>query len=155
MSWDAYIDVLLNSKFMHSAALIGLADGSYWAYGGKEIPQPDEIQQLLEYVRTPVQTLRSGIVINQVKYFGLHHGFDGESRYLIFKKGCAGGCIYTTNQLMICAVYGPECRNPEDNKTDLVGAAREPASLPADDVNPADCHATVKKICEYLFKLGF
>eukprot|EP00796_Vickermania_ingenoplastis_P013353 gene13353-9185_t len=142
MSWNAYIDVLLNSQHMHSATLIGLADGSYWAFGGTEIPQPQEVQQLMEYVTTPAQTLKSGIVVNGVKYFGLQHGFDGESRYLIFKKGCAGGCICTTNQLFICAVYGPECHLTDGTDPFSLHRLREPTQATAELVNPADCHST-------------
>lgn len=141
---------------MHSAALIGLEDGTFWAYGGEEVPQPEEVQQLLDYVSTPAQTLKSGVCINNVKYFGLQHGFDGESRYIIFKKGCAGGCAYTTNQLLICAVYGPPCRREATTCDEAGNAEREPLkSSDAAVVNPADCHSAVKNIASYLSKLGY
>lgn len=152
MSWNSYIDVLLGSKLMHSAALIGLEDGTYWAFGGMEVPLPEEVQPLLDYVSTPVQALKSGILINEVKYFGLQHGYDGESRYVIFKKGSAGGCAFTTNQLLICGIYGPPCRKEGSNEEPNPGA-REPVSHPS--VHPADCHACVKNIASYLSKLGY
>lgn len=151
MSWDSYINVILADPFIHSAALIDLNDGSYWAYGGSEVPQPEEIPALLDYVKVPSQALKSGIIINGVKYFGLHHGCDGDSRYIIFKKGCAGGCGYTTNQLLICAVYGPDCKNIGSCSKGKEG--QEPIS--SESLNPAECHATVRKLCTYLFKLGF
>lgn len=156
MSWNIYVDALKKNKYIHSVALIGLSDGSYWAYGGPEVPQPDEVPLLLNYVATPAQALKSGVSINRIKYFGLHHGFDGESRYLIFMKGCTGGCVFTTNQLLICALYGPVNKESGDNCSGVQkNYLREPIACAVDVPNPAECHTEVKKICSYLSGLGF
>lgn len=156
MSWNIYVEALLKNKYIHSATLIGLTDGSYWAYGGPEIPQLDEVPLLLKYVATPAQALKSGVVINGVKYFGLHHGFDGESKYLIFMKGSRGGCAFTTNQLLICALYGPVQRASVESCADVgKDILREPIACAMDAANPGECHAAVKKICSYLSSLGY
>lgn len=156
MSWNIYVDALLKNKYIHSAALIGLSDGSYWAYGGPEVPQLDEVPLLLKYVATPAQALRSGVTINRVKYFGLHHGFDGDSQYLIFMKGCRGGCAFTTKQLLVCALYAPVDSETGENCAEAEQSVlREPVPGGMAAANPGECHAAVKKICSYLSNLGY
>lgn len=145
MSWDAYISALLTTKFIHSAALIDLMDGSFWAYGGPEVPRDEEVGPLLDYVGSAAKSLQCGITINGIKYLGLHYGFDGMSHYLFFRRGHDGGCIYTTNKLLICALYGPERTDNDDPFADH----------PGDVVNCSECHLAVKNICVYLSNLGF
>ncbi|CAD2216395.1 profilin [Angomonas deanei] len=151
MSWQAYIDdSLIASGFMHSAAIVSLADGSYWAYGGTAIPQPAEVKHILQILNDLTLVQSSGVTVGGVKYFGLQSGNDGESKYFFFKKGAAGGCVYTTKQAFIIGVYG----NPGDASS--LDSELHKSSAKADvPVNPADCNATVKRIADYLIKLGY
>ncbi|ORC88447.1 profilin [Trypanosoma theileri] len=150
MSWQAYIDdSLIGSGNMHSASIVGLSDGSYWAYGGTYIPQPEEVAHILKCLNNLSLVQSSGVTIYGVKFFGLQSGVDGQMKYIFFKKGAAGGCIYTTKQTAIIAVYG----NPGDASSlqqDLKKAKHTEAV-----VNPADCNATVKRIAEYLISLDY
>ncbi|EPY24976.1 profilin [Strigomonas culicis] len=150
MSWQAYIDdSLIGSGFMHSAAIVSLEDGSYWAYGGTYIPQPEEVTHILECIKNLTLVQSSGVTIYGVKFFGLQSGTDDDTKYIFFKKGAAGGCIYTTKQTFIVGVYG----NPGEASSlaqDLTKNAQH--DVP---VNPADCNSTVKRIAEYLIKLGY
>jgi profilin len=134
MSWQAYVDdSLIGSGHMHSAAIIGLADGSYWAYGGNYVPQPDEVQNILKTLQNPSMLMSSGVTIAGVKFLGLR----GDKEHLIFKKGSAGGCVYVSMQAAIIGIYGnPDQENAMFNK-----------EVP---VNPADCNATVERIAKYL-----
>ncbi|KAH9578832.1 Profilin [Trypanosoma melophagium] len=150
MSWQAYIDdSLIGSGFMHSAAIVGLSDGSYWAYGGTYIPQPEEVAHILKCLDDLSLVQSSGVTIYGVKFFGLQAGVDGQMKYIFFKKGAAGGCIYTSKQTAIIAVYG----NPGDASSlqqDLQKTGNTEAV-----VNPADCNSTVKRIAEYLISLDY
>nr|CCC95902.1 unnamed protein product [Trypanosoma congolense IL3000] len=150
MSWQSYVDEsLIGSGYMHSAAIVGLADGSYWAYGGTYIPQPEEVAHILKCLENLSLVQSSGVTIYGVKFFGLQSGSDGQMKYIFFKKGAAGGCIYTSKQTAIIAVYG----NPGDASAlqqDLQKA--ESTNVP---VNPADCNTTVKRIAEYLISLDY
>lgn len=150
MSWQAYIDdSLIGSGNMHSAAIVGLTDGSYWAYGGTYIPQPEEVKHIQKCLADPTLVQSSGVTIHGVKFFGLQSGTDGDSKFLFFKKGAAGGCVYTSKKAFIVAVYG----NPGDASSlqqDLQKNSKHAAT-----VNPADCNTTVKRIAEYLIKLGY
>lgn len=150
MSWQQYVDdSLIGSGFMHSAAIVSLADGSYWAYGGTYIPQPEEVKHILQCLSNLSLVQSSGVTIYGVKFFGLQSGADGNSKYVFFKRGGAGGCIFTTKQTFIIGVYG----NPEDASAlaqDLKKNTKH--DVP---VNPADCNATVKSIADYLIGLGY
>lgn len=150
MSWQAYVDdSLIGSGNMHSAAIIGSADGSYWAYGGNYIPQPEEVKHIQKCLNDFTLVQSSGVTIYGVKFFGLQCGSDGDSKYIFFKKGAAGGCIYTTKQAFIVAVYG----NPGDASSLTQDLKKNSAH--AATVNPADCNTTVKRIADYLIKLGY
>lgn len=150
MSWQQYIDdSLIGSGFMHSAAIVGLSDGNYWAYGGTYIPQPNEVQHILKCIADNSVVQESGVTIYGVKFFGLQAGVDGDTKYIFFKKGAAGGCIYTTKQTFIVAVYG----NPGNSSA--LSQDLQKKKEHDTEVNPADCNATVKRIAEYLIKLGY
>lgn len=84
-----------------------------------------------------------------MKFFGLQSGLDGDSKFIFFKKGAAGGCIYTTKQTFIIGVYG----NPGASSS-LQQDLQNNTSLEV-HVNPADCNTTVKRIAEYLINLGY
>lgn len=149
MSWQTYIDdSLIGSGFMHSAAIVGLTDGSYWAYGGTYIPQPAEVAHIQKCLKDPALVQSSGISIYGIKFFGLRSGADGDTSYIFFKKGGAGGCVYTTKQTFIVAVYGNPAE-PSALQQDLAKASHNVA------VNPTDCNATVKRIAEYLIQLNY
>lgn len=150
MSWQQYIDdSLIGSGFMHSAAIVGLTDGSYWAYGGTYVPQPDEVEHIQKCLNDLSLMQQTGIKIYGVKFFGLRSGVDGETKYIFFKKGSAGGCVYSTKQSFIVAVYG----NPGDESAAKMDSDKR-AVLDV-VVNPADCNMTVKRIAEYLINLGY
>ncbi|KEG14760.1 profilin [Trypanosoma grayi] len=150
MSWQAYVDdSLIGSGYMHSATIVGLRDGSVWAYGGTYIPQQKEIAHILKCLENLSLVQSSGITICNVKFFGLQSGVDGQMKYIFFKKGAAGGCIYTSKQAAIISVYG----NPADASSlqqDLAKAGTADVA-----VNPADCNSTVKRIAEYLISLEY
>ncbi|KAH8603348.1 putative Profilin [Trypanosoma vivax] len=150
MSWQAYVDdSLIGSGHMHSAAIVSLADGSYWAYGGTYIPQPEEVTHILKCIKDFSVVQSSGVTIHGVKFFGLQSGTDGQMKYIYFKKGAAGGCIYTSMQTAIIAVYG----NPGDASSLQQDLQKTAATGVA--VNPADCNTTVKRIAEYLISLEY
>lgn len=150
MSWQQYVDdSLIGSGFMHSAAIVGLKDGSYWAYGGTYIPQPEEVKYILQCLNNLSLVQSSGVTIYGVKFFGLQSGAEGDSKHIFFKKGAAGGCIYTTKQTFIIGVYG----NPADSSALAKDLKKDPKHDVA--VNPADCNTAVKRIADYLIKLGY
>ncbi|RNF04624.1 profilin [Trypanosoma conorhini] len=150
MSWQAYIDdSLIGSGYMHSAAIVGLSDGSYWAYGGTYIPQPDEVAHILKCLDNFSLVQSSGVTIYGVKFFGLQCGTDGEMKYIFLKKGAAGGCIYTSKQTAIIAIYG----NPGESSSLQHDLEKRGGADVA--VNPADCNSTVKRIAEYLISLDY
>lgn len=150
MSWQAYIDdSLIGSGHMHSAAIVGLHDGSYWAYGGTYIPQPDEVKHIQNCLQSLSLIQSTGVIIHGVKFFGLQSGAEDDMKFLFFKKGAAGGCVYSTKQTFIVGVYG----NPGDASSlqaDLTKNEKHNAL-----VNPADCNTTVRRIADYLTKLGY
>ncbi|CCW62722.1 unnamed protein product [Phytomonas sp. EM1] len=150
MSWQDYIDKnLIGSGNMHSSAIIGLKDGCYWAHGGTYLPQPEEIKHIQRCLEDLSLINSSGITINGVKFFGLQSGVDGDTRFIFFKKGPAGGCIYTTKQTFIIGVYG----NPtgvNSLQEDLQGQKAQEKV-----VNPALCNSSVKFIVKYLINLGY
>lgn len=120
--WQGYIDSsLIGSGAMHSAAIVGLADGSYWAYGGTHIPQPDEVQHILKALADPTIAQASGIRIAGEKYFTLR----AEPGLLYIKLGAGGACIGKTMQTAVIGVYG-------------------------EGVNPASCNAAVEGVVTYL-----
>lgn len=142
MSWQEYIDgSLIGSGHMHSAAIVGLADGSYWAYGGTYIPQPDEVAQILKILKEPSLIFSGGVTIAGQKFLGLR----SDNNHMIFKKGAAGGCVYVSNQAAVIGVYGDPAGDNELLKKDASGNA----------VNPADCNATVQRIADYLKSLQY
>lgn len=142
MSWQAYIDdSLIGSGHMHSASILGLADGSYWAYGGTYIPQPDEVATIMKIFKEPSLLQSGGVVVAGVKFIGLR----GDADHIIFKKGGAGGCAYKSNQAIVLGVYG----DPSGENAMLSKDANAVA------VNPADCNATVQRIAEYLKSLQY
>ncbi|CUG80391.1 profilin, putative, partial [Bodo saltans] len=142
MSWQQYIDdSLIGSGHMHSACIIGLADGSYWAYGGTYIPQPDEVAQILAILKEPTKLQVGGVTIASQKFLGLR----GDTKHFIFKKGGAGGCVYVSKQTAVVGIYGdPSGENVMLNK-DANAVA----------VNPADCNQTVERIANYLASLEY
>ena len=132
--WQGYIDnSLIGSGHMHSACLIG-NDGSYWAYGGSSVPQPDEAKHIISAIKSPDLARASGITIAGQKYFTLR----AEPGIIYFKKGGGGGCIAASTQGVVVGIYG----------------AVDEASLTASDshggVNPANCNMTVENIANYL-----
>jgi profilin len=142
MSWQQYIDEsLIGSGHMHSACIVGLADGSYWAYGGTFIPQPDEVNQILSILKEPTKLQVSGVTIAGQKFLGLR----GDNTHFIFKKGGAGGCVYVSKQTAVIGIYGdPSGENVMMNK--------DPNAVA---VNPADCNQTVERIANYLTSMEY
>jgi profilin len=146
--WQGYIDSsLIGSGNMHSAAIVGLADGSYWAYGGTYIPQPEEVTHILKALKDPSAALASGITIGGVKFFAVR----AVPGLIYIKKGGAGGCIAQSLQAAVIGIYG----NPEAGSALLAETSAKSAGGAAggdisNNVNPADCNATVESIANYL-----
>lgn len=147
--WQAYIDNnLIGSGYMHSAAIIGLADGSYWAYGGDYIPQPDEITHIQACLKDPSKALASGVTIATVKYLALR----ATPGSIILKKGGSGGCIFVSKQTIVIGIYG----NPEASSALASETAKDSAaSASTNTVNPADCNKTVEDIAKYLASVDY
>eukprot|EP00742_Colponemidia_sp_Colp-10_P018204 GILJ01021014.1.p1 GENE.GILJ01021014.1~~GILJ01021014.1.p1 ORF type:complete len:151 (+),score=38.78 GILJ01021014.1:45-497(+) len=147
--WQAYIDSsLIGSGFMHSAAIIGIQDGSYWAYGGDYIPQPEEITHIQACLKDPSKALASGVTIATVKYLAIR-ATPGQ---IILKKGGSGGCIAISKQAIVIGIYGnPEAASALAAETAKDGAA----SASTNSVNPADCNTTVEGIAKYLAGLDY
>ena len=144
--WQGYIDSsLIGSGHMHSAAIVGL-DGSYWAYGGTYIPQPEEVTHILKALKDPSVALASGITIGGVKFFAVR----ATPGLIYIKKGGAGGCIAQSLQAAVIGIYG----NPEAGSALLAETAAKSGGGAggdiANNVNPADCNATVESIANYL-----
>lgn len=132
--WQSYIDnSLIGSGHMHSAAIIG-NDGSYWAYGGDSVPQPDEAKHIAAAVKSPDVARTSGITIAGVKYFTLR----AEPGVVYFKKGGGGGCAAASVQGVVVGVYGSVDEASLTDKESKGG------------VNPANCNMTVENIANYL-----
>eukprot|EP00672_Neobodo_designis_P018299 CAMPEP_0174829672 /NCGR_PEP_ID=MMETSP1114-20130205/2069_1 /TAXON_ID=312471 /ORGANISM="Neobodo designis, Strain CCAP 1951/1" /LENGTH=131 /DNA_ID=CAMNT_0016063431 /DNA_START=58 /DNA_END=453 /DNA_ORIENTATION=+ len=126
--WQQYIDSsLIGSGHMHSAAIISKADGSYWAYGGDHVPQPDEAAHIVKCIADADTARASGVRIAGNKYFVVRVDEEGG---IIGKLG-AGGCyIAAAAQAIVIGVYGE-------------GTA------------PADCNVTVTGIVKYLKDNGY
>lgn len=147
--WQAYVDSsLIGSGFMHSAALIGLEDGSYWAHGGEYVPQPDEAAHITACLKEPSKALAGGITIATVKYFAVRATGDT----IVFKKGGSGGCIAKAGQCFVMGVYGnPEAASALTAETTKSGEPTDAGNA----VNPADCNTTVEGIATYLKEQGY
>eukprot|EP00758_Cryptobia_borreli_P006730 Tbor_TRINITY_DN5194_c1_g2::TRINITY_DN5194_c1_g2_i1::g.26176::m.26176/K05759/PFN; profilin len=147
--WQGYIDnSLIGSGNMHSAAIIGLSDGAYWAYGGDYVPQPDEVTHILACLKEPSKALASGITIAGIKYFAVR----AVPGMIIYKKGGSGGCICQSDQACIMGVYG----NPE--VPSALAAETEKSnnsSAITNTVNPADCNTTIEHIANFLKESGY
>jgi profilin len=120
--WQGYIDgSLIGSGNMHSAAIVGKADGSYWAYGGSYVPQPDEVQHILAAIASPDVARASGIKIAGQKYFTLL----AEPGKIFCKFGAGGAALVASNQTVVIGLYG-------------------------EGINPAACNMTVEGVAKYL-----
>lgn len=120
--WQGYIDgSLIGSGTMHSACIVGKADGSYWAYGGSYVPQPDEVAGIIAAVNNPDTARASGIKIAGQKYFTLM----AEPGKVFCKFGPGGAAIVSSQQAVVIGVYG-------------------------EGVNPATCNMTVESVAKYL-----
>lgn len=119
--WQAYIDnSLIGSGQMHSAAICGM-DGSYWAYGGTHLPQPEEVAHIVAAVKDPTLAQSKGIVIAGQKYFTLR----AQPGLIYCKLGATGACIAQTEQAVVLGVYG-------------------------EGINAAHCNMTVESVANYL-----
>jgi len=141
--WQGYIDTsLIGSGFMHSAAIVGLSDGSYWAYGGQFVPQPEELKHILKALKDPNLARQSGVHIGGEKFIV----YRAEPGLLYFKKGAAGGTIATSVQTAVIGVFGdPKVHTAASNDQ---AKATAQSQYPA--VNPPDCNSTVEGIAAYL-----
>lgn len=125
--WQGYIDTsLLGTGAMHSAAIIGLADGAYWAYGGTHIPQPDEVQHIIKSLADPSVAQAGGVRLAAAKYFTLR----ATPGLIYCKLGAGGACIAATKQAAIVGIYG-------------------------EGVNPAACNAAVENVAKFLADAGY
>ena len=126
--WQQYIDTsLIGSGHMHSATILSKADGSYWAYGGDHVPQPDESAHILKCITDPESARASGVRIGGNKYFVLRVDDEGN----IYGKLGAGGCyIAAAGQCIVVAVYG-------------------------EGHSPGDCNVAVNNIIKYLKENGY
>ena len=145
--WQGYIDdSLIGSGHMHSAAIVGLSDGGYWAYGGDYIPQPEEVTHILKALKEPSVALASGITIGGVKFFAVR-ALPG---LIVIKKGGSGGCIAVSTQAAVIGIYGDPGQGSAlaaETAAKSEGHSSAPDAIP---VNPADCNATVESIAKYL-----
>lgn len=122
--FQAYIDgSLIGSGQMHSACICGLSDGSYWAYGGDYVPQPDEVQHILKALQDPAIANAGGIKIATQKYFVIR----AQPGLIYAKLGAGGACIASSMQAVIIGVYG-------------------------EGTNPANCNMAVEGVADYLKK---
>ena len=125
--WQQYIDSnLVGSGHMHSACILGLADGGYWAYGGDHVPQPDEAAHIIKAVNNPDFARENGIRIGGQKYFTLR----ADKGLIYCKLGAGGATIAAGAQAVVIGVYGE-------------GQA------------PGDCNVTVEGIAKYLKEQGY
>lgn len=124
--WQGYItDSLIGSGEMHSAAIVGL-DGSYWAYGGDHVPQPDEAKHIAAAIKNPDLAREKGIHIGGNKYFTLR----AEENVMYVKLGAGGACIAAGAQAVVIGVYG-------------------------EGTNPANCNMAVEGVVKYLKDNGY
>jgi profilin len=126
--WQQYIDdSLIGSGNMHSATILSKADGSYWAYGGEHVPQPDEAAHIVKACADADLARSSGVRIGTNKYFVVRVDENGG---IIGKLG-AGGCyIAAAGQCIVVGVYG-------------------------EGTNPAHCNESVITIIKYLKENGY
>ena len=123
MAWQQYIDSnLIGSGHMHSAAIVSLADSSYWAYGGSTVPQPEEVAHIVACLKEPSLAQEKGITIGGQKYFTLR----AEANTIYIKLGSGGACIAGGNQCAIIGVYGegvapPACNMAVEGIRDYLG----------------------------------
>lgn len=106
MAFLPYTEALVASGAMHSAAIIGLADGAYWAYSGPYIPQPAEVQHILACIKDPTQARMNGIKIHGHKFFVMR----AEPELLMGKLGNGGMVIVPSVQAFTVGVFGGDAQ---------------------------------------------
>ena len=125
--WQGYIDNnLIGSGHMHIACILSKADGSYWAYGGSYVPQPDEITHILKAIGDPDLAQSKGFHLAGSKCFTLR----ANPGLVYCKLGSGGACIAASATAIVVGIYG-------------------------EGTNPANCNMTVEGIAKYLSDNGY
>jgi len=100
--WQPYTDGLVGTGAMLAATICGTADGSYWAYTGDHVPQPEEVQHIIACLKDPSKARMGGIKIAGNKYFVMR----AEEGLLMGKLGNGGCVVCASVQAFTCGVFG-------------------------------------------------
>jgi profilin len=120
MAFLPYTEALVESGAMHAASIIGLADGSYWAYTGPYVPQPAEAQHIIACVKDPSKARMEGVRIHGHKFFVMR----AEPELLIGKLGNGGFIACKSEQAVTISVFGGDSQP-------MHGALREVENMAA------------------------
>ena len=101
MAWQPYTEGLVGTGAMNSATICGTADGSYWAYTGENIPQPEEVAHIINCLKDPSIARMSGVRIAGNKYFVVR----AEEGLLLGKFGNGGMVACQSVQAFTLGVF--------------------------------------------------
>lgn len=103
MSWQAYVDNLINSGKIDKAALYSRAGDSVWATSKDFQLSASEVLNISKGFDDPSALQEKGLYAEDVKYFLLR--CDGRTMH--GKQGDSGIIIVRTNQALVVGHYSP------------------------------------------------
>jgi len=125
MSWQSYVDQLMNTKMVTHAVICG-HDGNIWAQSANFKVSPDELRALIGKFANTDQLAQTGVTVGGTKYMYL----SSTDKVIRSKKGTSGVHAIKMTQTYIVCVYN------------------EP-------IVPEQAASVTKKLGEYLIQVGF
>lgn len=101
MSWQSYVDELIESGQLSNAAIISASNGSTLAQSSGWSLKPGEGAGIVALYRSPADAFAKGVTVGGNKYMAI----KADSRSIYGKKGATGVVLVKTNQAILIGYY--------------------------------------------------